>query len=179
MSDGPYKSLPMSKPWRKFAELAETPAYSTTEVQDALCKAVLQEVPVKLLEGIASCLEIASFFPEVTVEKLEAVRAIDPGSTLGGLIVDAAIQERVESRDGACDFIQVVANGVYEYVLRSFRSVEEHYLRKAHGLVLKNMRARLAEIRNSLNSVDFASRLLGGQTGRPEKRAGIEDGPTL
>ena len=58
MSDGPHRSLPMRKGWKRVAQSADNPAFGTDEIRDAILPALEEdcrgEISPEFLSGLRS-----------------------------------------------------------------------------------------------------------------------------
>lgn len=195
MSDGPYKSLPMRKPWKEAAERAHKPAFSPKEVADAVADAIVRDIRrdiggnfIEHLQDALSISDQGSLFADSRVSELEAIRG---SSTTNGLregLVEhtlVAVHQGMSSEQALNDGLRRVA---IEHGAAGARQVEEHYLRDA---TTKKEYSKSAEVRARLNEslksdrlTHVASEVLGGVPNSRAasglaKQASIDDGPSL
>ncbi|MEJ0098506.1 MAG: hypothetical protein WDO12_01660 [Pseudomonadota bacterium] len=96
MSDGPHKSLNMSRRWKHLAERADNRAYSLDEVAKAylpvLDKSCREEVPLTVWRELARIFagEQQMLFAEQHGEEIRALRQQVAGQPLGCSLVDLA-----------------------------------------------------------------------------------------
>jgi hypothetical protein len=68
MSDGPHKSLPMKRSWRRVAECADKRSFTVEEVARALAPALEQdcrdELRPEFVRSLRRVVEEPSLFPE-------------------------------------------------------------------------------------------------------------------
>jgi len=74
MSDGPFRSLPMSRRWKKAAEFADNSAASIDDISLVVASAMHQEwrkeISANLIEGIQELLGKPSLFGDINFEGL-------------------------------------------------------------------------------------------------------------
>src|SRR5215467_7075628 len=96
MSDGPYRSLKMTRPWRKLAEAAYYDAYSIEEVARALIPALdrscRDEVPPNVWHDLARIFTDQQnvLFSDQKAGEAVALRNQVAGMPLGCALIDAA-----------------------------------------------------------------------------------------
>jgi hypothetical protein len=188
MSDGPHRSLPMRRAWKKVAERVYNAAFPVQDIPDWFCRAVEEdcsaELPERLLRDLSVyCLDRQpTFFEEDRATEVSALRRQSAGlGTLGGVLIDSVLQARAEGQFGENALRQAISNAVQDRVQRDLKSVEEHYYRRARTLDV-DVRERLgqAAAQTSLDAV--VSRLMNIQprpTVRPDKHEGLDDGVPL
>ena len=189
MSDGPHRSLPMSRGWKQLARRAANKAFSPVEVRDALPAALQQdwrgEVPERLCKLVQNVLNDnqGSLFEDQRVHGLEALRRETAGRTLGKAYLDYAIQAVMHGLGGKDAIAQAAANAIGDRAARGARQVEEHYLRKSTHARASHVRER---IESGVIQSDFAAiagRLVGIDTSdqplAPVKNTALDDGVRL
>lgn len=186
MSDGPHRSLPLKKHWKRVAERAATPSYTLSEVAATLPNALLcdlREAPVSQVVDILFGRGQPSLFHENCVDELEALRGTCRGSTAGTTLIDCAIEAKTVGLGGAFAVNTVLINTLEALARGYSHSIEEHYHRKKPWSV-PNIRTRLKEARASVSFATLASEITSGNAasiaklGVP-KRRGIDEGPQL
>lgn len=188
MSDGPHKSLPMHRAWRRVAEFADNQTFDAEQVDTAVIYALKQDCLSELSPEYISSLRVVFrvsenllFEREVQAE-LEALRG-QAGSGIGITILELAIQK------SACDELTpislegVLADALTDRLARRARQVEEHYLREAEQPRANTVRARI-ERTSSRPAIEELARQISRPDGDahslpPLKRQGLDDGVKL
>ncbi len=185
MSDGPHKSLPMRRHWKKFAERAQSPAFSHVELDEAFSfglrkdysKVPLSEICDIFVNGIkaSQCRE------EISLQ-LNDARQICRGSAEGNILLDCAIEVNKNGMTGDTAFRHAFKNALETYALDVCRQIEEHHLRKKPGSV-SYIRSRLSIARSQCGYETLVSELtsssLSNTDFRLTKRTGLDEGPLL
>ena len=126
MSDGPHKSLPMSRSWKRVAERASLPAYSASDVEDAVSAALISDfagAPVdEVREAFIGDMQ-ASLFSGSRVEALQAFRQSAPDPVMGPLI-DGAVAAARAGSSSEQEFQRLVCEAVSERFQRRVRQIE-------------------------------------------------------
>lgn len=185
MSDGPHKSLPLRRHWKKFAERAATPSFSPSEVAAALPNALLndfREAPMAQVFNIFLGDGQISLFHEDCADLLEAVRSCCRGA-VGNILIDCAIEANVDGLTGDLACKTALENALEAYARGTCRSIEEHYKRKESRSVA-NVRDRLKGACSQISFATLASEMMSDKTDRTGqfhliKRTGIDEGPQL
>jgi hypothetical protein len=162
MSDGPHKSLPMRRHWKKLAERAETPAYSLGDVTEALSFALKKDFQKSLVLQIQEILSGGDqilLFNDHCKDQLEAVRRDCRGSAADNLLIDCAIEAVTEGLTGHPASRSALENALDAYALGASRQIEEHYLRKEPRSTA-NIRDRLKAARAQCSNTVLASEML-------------------
>lgn len=196
MSDGPYKSLPLRKPWKDVCEYAYKDAYTLQETADAMCaalhdditrdvgKAPLNAMGTVLLENAQGNL----LSSEASVE-LENIRSFYPASSL----FDATIEHtQLALHNGFTgeEALEIgIKNASIDNARANIRAAEEHCHREARNKseqikavnVRDNLEATLQTTRiNSDFSRDAIKRIRGEKIStKLEKASGIDAGPVM
>ena len=188
MSDGPHRSLPMSRAWKKVAECADNPAFEAEEIRDYIIPALeqdcRQEVSRSFLDGfhdICSDPQTALFKRDLG-PPLEALRRT-AGPGMERLIVDHAIHAAAKGDTSPEIAEKAVANALRDRGGRNGRSVEEHYFRKSTERRAHRVRGRIEEGMTGADMNSVARRVLNGNgkpaPSKPSKRQGLDDGVKL
>ena len=186
MSDGPHRSLPLPRHWKRFAERMANSAYSVEERNEALEDALLQDFKgsprAQLCEVLIGTGQGQLFSERETM--LSELARIDQqfvGNNAAQALVSSAIQALHEGHSGI-DALKYAECASADEVLRAAsRSIEEHYHRKASVDDANTIRERLDAIRIGrqglgLPSVNVVSRANGP---RIRRRTGLDEGPPL
>jgi len=155
MSDGPYRSLPMSKAWRKAARIAENDAASDEEVSVAVVAALASEWDNSGCDKVLDCV---SGFVKGPQKELFSCEVILQGSSAfqngscAQLLVDNLLMHSQNEGLTSIGIDASVADTVDIQKQRFSRQVHEHYLRKTDTNVAKKVSHRI------LSSVDGEDR---------------------
>lgn len=160
MSDGPYKSLPMSRAWKRLAEFAQNDNFEAGHIADAASSALMRDwranVPVGLIAAVRDvfCGSQSTLFKEQGAEQLRAIGEQTGNRAFARLFLDCAVL-RMESGDtGEASFVQAAADALLARGARGVRQVEEHYFRKTSPSLAKSVRGRLE---HGVTSADLAN----------------------
>jgi hypothetical protein len=189
MSDGPHRSLPMRPGWKRAAERADTPAYSVTEVSDAICQAVKQDWRAEISHACVR--RLGQIFNDQQLPLLGDLgaadfailrRSLDGAGSLGGVLIDCAQEVLASGGTGAEGLREAIANALNDRQQRSARQIEECYLRNSATRGI-NMRERLAEAMShaSLDGILHRVLRIGDRPAArsSDKQQGLDDGVTL
>lgn len=105
MSDGPHRSLPMRRAWKRVAERAANAAFAPQEICDALIPALVQDwnndVPPGLVRSVDDILcDQQEMFQGDKVSRLESLHASTAGHGLAKVFLDCAIQRATTGEAG-------------------------------------------------------------------------------
>lgn len=153
MSDGPHRTLPMPRAWKKVAEVADNKAFETTDVSSRVTYAVekdfSKDVSDELAKGIRDSCD--NQLPGLGTEQLKSLWPI-ASSPFSELLLDYCIQASTEGKFGADGYLNATENALREYTIRCGRQVEEHYHRKSTANRAVSVRDRIEE---SIDGVAF------------------------
>ena len=189
MSDGPYRTLPMSKRWQTLAKCADLAGFSAENVQEAVCPALVADwragVPDGLVRQLLAVLDgetTGTLFPEQRVQDLATLRGKAP-SPMAALLIDCAVQALADGFDGDAALRAATEATLRERALAGVRQVEEHYRRRVDADRTDNVRCRLEAAIGAAPIARLAGELLGEQpraVGRaPAKHDGLDEGVPL
>lgn len=188
MSDGPHRSLPMSRVWKNVASRADKSAYVQEEVVAALSDALerdWQELPPNFREALTQISGDAQQ-PSLlapSIGQVRDLRLLASGSPFAALISDCAAQIAGEHVARTKAVETGLANAMYEWVARRSRQIEEHYCREAGQNRAAHVRGRLEGAISRGELRGLAARLLDGSGGgvqrRPSKKTGLDEGVRL
>lgn len=188
MSDGPHRSLPMRKGWKKVAEYADNPSYETQQVADAMIQALERDVRLEVPGHVWKTLrEVFGYSQRLLVPDLKAPEITElqrqsPGFPLRQLLIDCASQNLDEGRSGEEGLLCATRDALLEWALRGVRQVEEHYLRRSNSLRARDIRMRLEQSLGRASLDDGARCVLRTDsmpTSRPVVKSGLDDGVRL
>ncbi len=191
MSDGPYKSLNMTRAWKKFAGWAHKAAFEPHEVAGRVVPALEEtwrdegcDEVVRAIRAIMGDAQQTDMFGQDKSVELEAARRdLSAGYPMRRLIVDHVMQSVNSGRlgiDAVCDGVE---NALRDRAARGCRQVEEHYLRKQSPEAMTiRVRNRMEDAVASAPIAGLAFRLSGLDAAtQPQsaKQLGLEDGVRL
>lgn len=190
MSDGPHKSLNMSRKWKRFAEGAANAAFSREEVAGRLCEGLGEdwtaEVPARLIAELARALEQpeGTLFGEHALPDLRGLLRDPACKGLARRTVEYAQQALREGKVGPGALEGVVDLAVKDRASSRVAQVEEHYLRYADHAGAGAIRAHAQELVGSDAVAQLAKNICdAGREGpiaaREAKRDGVDDGVLL
>lgn len=188
MTDGPHKSLPMARPWKRVMEWAMKGVYSPREVLEAQRAAIFSDFVGSAMDRVrqivAGSAEGVLFFDGGGVcEKLERVRAEYRGNvaveaTIDGLQVIAR-KEVLTQRS----YTEALEQAVRDRLERGHRAIDQHHLDKVGHEGLGEVRKRLESTRTPEEVRGIVGDLLSGTNLRKRRavapQTGIEHGPAL
>ena len=185
MSDGPHRSLPMRRGWKRVAECGDNLAFAAEEIGKAIIPALEQdcreEIDRQFLEGICSIFrdQEQSLFKDHMGPQLETVRQ-GAGSGIGRVILEHAIQLAETGGGGIDGLIKATTNALTDRAGRGARQVEEHYDRKSTSPRAQRVRARIEEGIGCASIKELARELLKIEprpaAARKLKQQGLDDG---
>lgn len=188
MSDGPHKSLNMSRRWKKVAEVADNGAYSDKDVQLSMMDALandwnhVSDALSKRVEEIVDRGE-RMLFPEEYAVKLKGLYGTTDDSELGRTFLDFAVMHVADGtpHDQICD--TALESALRKWLSARNRQIEEHYLRRSGSDRAAHLRERVKRAAITLGSEGVVN-LLGARAGKsgPKalvKRTGLDDGVPL
>jgi hypothetical protein len=189
MSDGPYRTLPMPKPWKTLAKCADLAGFSPENVQEAACPALSADwhagVPDGLVRQLRTVLDggvTGLLFPEQREQDLATLRG-KAASPLAGLLIDCAVQALADGLDGDAALRAATEAALRERALAGVRQVEEHYRRRVAPDRTDNVRSRLEAAIGTAPIGRLAGELLGEQpravSRAPAKHDGLDEGVPL
>jgi hypothetical protein len=186
MSDGPHRTLPMRRGWKRLAKRADKSAFNAEDVKDAVGPALTAdwaiEVPRDFFEGVRDFCGGRPGLPlqtdrEVDLEALK--RAAAGRGSLAGVLVDFAAQALAAGRIGEDALREAVRNTLHDRALRDARQVEEHYLREASARRAAYVRARIEAGIATVEFGDLAGTLMtqrASLNAAPPQHEGVDDG---
>lgn len=189
MSDGPYRSLPMSRSWKRLAEFAENVNFGGADMcaaaADALEKTWRKDVPDALMAGVCKVfLEPQSgLFADQRLEEIEALSRLAAGHGIGRLFIDHAAMVVQEGHSGESGLIEATQRALTACGARASRQIDEHYLRKAPATLTRQVRERVWQALSAADRRALARLLCGLEAGtarRPSlKHKDLDDGVPL
>jgi hypothetical protein len=189
MSDGPYRSLPMSRSWKRLAEYSENENFDSVDTCGAATSALestwRNEVLVATIRGVRDVFLEGEqdLFSNAQTEKLHAVEVDSAGYGLGRLLTGYAEAVLNDGFRGEAGLVEATKRTLEAYAARTARQIEEHYCRKASSRLTRQVRNRIAQAVSAADLETLARKCAGLQQAsqRPAsmKRTGIDDGVPL
>jgi hypothetical protein len=149
MSDGPYKSLPMSRAWKRVAEFARNENFDADQMCEAAWRALMRDwranVPLTLIHAVRDvfCGTQTGLFADYQTRQLDGLRGLAGTQSLARLFLDCAVVNAEAGHAGHAALIKSAVDALLARGARGARQVEEHYLRKSTAALAKTVRARL------------------------------------
>ncbi len=168
MSDGPYRTLPMPKPWKTLTKCADLAGFSAENVQEAVCPALVADWQAGVPDGL-----------------IRQLRAVLDGGATGTLFPEQREQDQAlaDGLDGGAALRAATEAALRERALAGARQVEEHYRRRVAADRTDNVRCRLEAAISAAPIGRLAGELLGEQpravSRTPAKRDGLDEGVPL
>jgi len=189
MSDGPYRSLPMSSRWKQAAKCAYLPSFSTREIAEALEHAAERDCRAELsapFVGRVSALIIGPVEPSLFGDAPEAelnTMHRESASPMEAGFIRNAIDALQDGYRGAEALQWAAESMVSDRLLAGFRQVEEHIQREASDGRARMVRSRLEGAHGQVNLAGIAQRVLR-MPDAPSRTpvvtyAGLDDGVPL
>lgn len=186
MSDGPHRSLPMGRRWKKLAECLDNPSFSTEDLRERRDAALLgefaREVPDLMMAGLRNILcesEQGTLFAPTGCE-IENLRLLSDGSPIGGLLLDCAIDAVNSGHIGEAAFSAACSDTASELLERHSRGMAEHYQREAGAKRAAHFQSRLDSLHDGNSMANLTSRITQGGRAMvirpPTRHTGLEDG---
>jgi hypothetical protein len=177
----------LKRRWKKVAEIAWNEPASDKEIAEWLPSALLSEVDPKLLSVLRSQIvpDTDCLFPcdpPEALVNLENLRAIHPeGYWVAG--IDSAMLSIRKGLFGEDVYLATISTMLKEIARRSFRAIEEHYLRKTNSEGSHFMRNRLRRANQILDYAELARIISKSRSRVPFKQRqqtiSIDDGVPL
>jgi hypothetical protein len=185
MSDGPHRSLPMRRHWKDFAERSAKAAFSPDQVSEALPHALKKEILEAPIKEIRDIMGGDSLFPEMRIERLDALRQAHRGSAAATHVIDCAVEATARGLLGEAGTHAAVKNAIEDTTRDALRGIEEHYQREASSRSAGYVRTRLDAARQQLDCDALTRELLApGKLTSPRsvtlpRHTGVDEGPSL
>jgi hypothetical protein len=189
MSDGPYRSLPMTPRWRLAAKSAYLPAFSGQEIADALKGAVERDCQTELSPAFIGKVATVIFGPDqpglfhdLAMADLKAMHA-RCASPMEASLLRNAIDALGDGYRASAALQQAAEGMVSDRLLAGYRQVEEHMFRESTDHRARAVRARLEEAHGNIDISGLARRALRAADAPPRAAtvsySGLDDGVPL
>jgi len=150
MSDGPHRSLPMSRGWKRVAERAANQAFVLEEISYALPQALEEdchnEIAPDFLDDLRNVFQDheSSLFKEKMRPRLDDLRST-AGCGMGRIVLEHAAQVAERGGTGMDGLVEAATNALTDRAARGARSVEEHFYRKSSSPRAQKVRERIEQ----------------------------------
>lgn len=153
MSDGPHRSLPMRKGWKKLAERGDGRLHSDEQVRDAVPLALTDDWREERCDDFMNHVKDVllgsnqdTLFQLTKNETVDALRKL-PGSgyPMRRILTDALIQAVEDGHLGGQAILKGVADALAIRCSARARQVEEHYLRASNERRAVDVRMRIED----------------------------------
>jgi hypothetical protein len=187
MSDGPHRSLNMTRSWKRVAERSDKRSFSSDEISEALVGALEKDCLRDIAPGfLDTAWRIFSDpEPELFVTKigdqLETLRR-QAGNGIGRSVLDQAILGAERGKIGREGFVEALKNAIGDRAAKAIRQVEEHYCRESTNPRADRVRARMEEAISGPALDGLARKLLKSEKVTeklPALKQGLDDGVKL
>lgn len=189
MSDGPYRSLPMSRCWKRLAEFSENENFGNADICAAAVKALERTcrsaLPAEVMEGLRNVFleQRAGLFADQGVESIEALRPLTAGHGIGKLLLDHATCVLHEGGGGESGLTEAAERMLTAVGASATRQIEEHYVRETATSLTRRIVGRVEQALDTADKRTLARQLCGLEPGAPTrsslKRKDIDDGVPL
>lgn len=187
MSDGPYKSMKMSRAWKGLARIAANAAHSIAETAEAFQPALLDEwraVRPAFAKEVRAALgdnDRGNLFAEVALSETKRLQAVAQ-NPVEALLAAQACDVARDRQVGPSAYEAAIKATLDDRALHRSRQMEEHYL--AEGSVdARQLRQKLHSAIPSIGTDRLAAGIAAGDgvRGLVQKvdRSGLENGPSL
>lgn len=185
MSDGPHRSLPLGREWKRVMERACNEAFASDEVEASLDYAIRSAFTPDAINDINALLFGAGqrgLFPDSDRMQLEAIRARYRADPAAEELVDCAIGAFALEASSVPDIDSIVQAAASEYCERHLLAVEEHAARASTPDLRARMMGRLDTAARAVRmglGARLVRDLVTGGPARPPRRDSADDGPPL
>jgi len=153
MSDGPHRSLPMRKGWKKLAERGDGKVHTAEQVRDAVPLALADDWHeercddfMKLVKGVLMGKDQDTLFKPTKDETVDALKKLPgAGYPMRRILVDTLAQAVEDGHTGEQAMAKGVADALAIRCGAGARQVEEHYLRASSERRAADVRTRIEE----------------------------------
>ena len=187
MSDGPYRTLNMSKGWKSVGRYAEREAYSAEEVEGKVRNALSQDfrtgVPEAVLKAaLETFQEGAQGLFGTSASDFNSLESPASSSTLGHAFVEQCKQVADDGMTGKEGYNEAVRRALEDLGERHVRQMREHYLRESSksftSRVIARVSSAISNVIQTTNAI-VSDRGSVNKNVRPKKQTGVYDGVSL
>lgn len=183
MSDGPHRSLPMRRGWKKVAECGDNRAFAPEEVSERVAPALKEDCREEMSPAFLDSFNglYDTLFRANLESELESLSDL-AGSGLGRRVIENAIRQAAQGETGPDAPVKALTNALMDHAARCSKQVEEHWLRESSERRARDVRSRVDDgIRQAAPAVEGLARKLlkidaGSSAARPQKQQGLDDG---
>jgi hypothetical protein len=189
MSDGPYRSLPMSRSWKRLAKFAENENFDRADTCAAATHALAttwrKEVPAAIVKGIREVFleREPRLFADMDLARIDAVVSDNAGYGLGRTLGAHASLVLAEGLTGEAGLAEATRRTLDTYTARATRQIEEHYCRKASACLTQQVRERIGLAIGTADLTTLARQCAGlesrARRSSVRKHADIDEGVAL
>lgn len=188
MSDGPHRSLPMRKGWKKLAERGDGRLHTSEQVCEAIPLALSDDWRAEGCDDfMRQARDVLIGTDQNTLFQLSKDETIDalkklPGSgyPMRRMLVDSLVQAVTDGLTGQEAMVKGTSDALTIRCSAGARHVEEHYLRASSERRATNVRTR---IEGGASSADFNAIARQfckiDKTAGPKKYDGLDEGVSL
>ncbi len=189
MSDGPHRSLPMGRRWKKLAKWADNRSFSVDDLCELRDSAIMGEFKREVsdmlmseLRDILSSSGQGSLFAPSS-DEIENLRMYACGSPVGNLLLDCAIDAVNAGASGEAALAAACNETANEIFNRHGRGMAEHYQRETGAKRASHFQSRIQSVQNG-RSMDALVKCIvqGGRAmviRAPTQRTGLDEGVGL
>lgn len=185
MSDGPHRSLPMRRGWKKVAECGANHAFEPEQVSDCIAPALEEDCRVEMTPAFLDAFNglYGSLFRNNLEPELESLRDL-AGPGMGRVVIDIAIQLAARGETGPDAPVKAITETLTDHAGRCSKQVEEHWLRESSERRSRDVRGRVDDgIKQAAPAIEGLARkmlkLEQGSSSRSQKQQGLDDGVKL
>lgn len=189
MSDGPYRTLPMSPNWKKVAKSAYLPSFAAAEIVEALqhaaerdCRAELSPGFIRKVSALVIGPDAPTLFERLPLAELNAMHR-ECASPMEASFLRNTISALNEGLCRADALQKASEDTVSDRLLAGHRQVEEHIYRTAPYHRARETRFRLETAHSQVDVAAVAKialRLPDAPARQPSmKYSGLDDGVSL
>jgi hypothetical protein len=187
MSDGPHRSLPMRKGWKRVAESADNDAFGTDEIRDAILPALEEDCRGEISPEFFGSLRRVCADQETLLFKTDVAPSLEAlknaaGAGLARAVLNYALQQAARGNAATDIPLKALKGALMDRAARANRQVEEHYCRESTTPRANKVRERIEQAIGSADIEGVARRILDpeskSETQAP-RRKGLDDGVKL
>lgn len=189
MSDGPHRSLPLRRAWKKVCEIADGGAHSLEEVVERIPSALAADVRGEITEGLLRRLRhiLAPAQPALIDDAREQVASLrsQTSSAMEADLIDS-VGDALRDGEAGLGALRAGAEAALEdRGHAAIHSVVEHYIRRSPEARAAHVGQRLSDALKqaqaglSALATGLASGSLRAAIPAAADRSGLDDGPAF